>query len=146
MDERDRDGRTGLHHAAFADDVDRARRLLDGGADPNARDKEGFAPLHFAAQQYSVRVATLLLDRGADVDAQNRYGNTPLSTAVFNSRGRGDLIGLLRGRGADSRRKNKYGQDPVGLARLIANDDVRRFFDDLPGDEPPQPGQVMGGT
>jgi ankyrin repeat protein len=81
----------------MTNDVDAARRALRDGADPNGRDKDGFTALHLAAQEYAVDVARLLLDSGAEVDAANVHGNTPLFTAVFNSRGRGELIGLLRG-------------------------------------------------
>ena len=42
------------------------------------------------------------------------------------------MITLLRERGADPRLANKSGQTPVGLARLIGNYDVARFFADLP--------------
>jgi ankyrin repeat protein len=51
--------------------------------------------------------------------------------AVFNSRGRGDLIELLRANGADPRVANSSGQTPVGLARLIGNFDVAQFFADV---------------
>ena len=61
----------------------------------------------------------------------NSFGNTPLFTAVFNYRGDASVIELLRDRGADPLRKNESGQTPVGLARLIANYDVGRFFTDL---------------
>ena len=62
----------------------------------------------------------------------NVFGNSALFIAVFNSLGRGDMIALLRERGADPRLANNSGQTPVGLARLIANYDVARFFADLP--------------
>jgi hypothetical protein len=42
------------------------------------------------------------------------------------------LIELLRQRGADPLRANDSGQTPLGLARMIANYDVGRFFADLP--------------
>jgi ankyrin repeat protein len=77
-----------------------------------------------------VAVARLLLDRGAAVDPTNRFGNTPLWTAVFNSKGDGDLIRLLRGHGADPLHVNKNGMTPLGLARSIANHDVARFLVD----------------
>jgi ankyrin repeat protein len=91
----------------------------------------GFTPLHFAAQEHAARVAEVLLEEGAEVDAPNVYGNTPLFVAVFNSRGRGTLIELLRAHGADPHHVNDAGQTPVGLARLIGNYDVARFFADL---------------
>jgi len=77
-------------------------------------------------------VARLLLDSGANVDPMNMHGNTPLFTAVLDSRGDGSVIELLRTRGADAFRENLQGQTPVGLARLIGNYDVARFFADLP--------------
>ena len=98
---KDRDGRTALHHAAFANDVAQVEELLRSGSDPNAGDKKGFTPLHLAAQEGAVEAARLLLDGGAAVNSVNVYGNTPLWVAVFNYRGNGDLIMFLRSRGAD---------------------------------------------
>ena len=125
-------GRTELHYAALANDLSLVEARLVAGDDPNAADRDGFTPLHFAVQERSVEVARMLLDHGADVDRANVYGNTPLVGAVFNSRGDGSVIGLLRGRGADPLRDNRSGQTPVGLARLVADYDVAQFFSDLP--------------
>lgn len=121
----DRGGRSGLHVAAAV------ARLLAAGLDPNLGDKKGFVALHFAAQYWHLEAAGLLLAGGAEVDARNRYGNTSLWTAVFESRGRGELIELLRAAGADPHAVNRSGQTPLGLARLIANYDVRQYFADL---------------
>lgn len=77
-------------------------------------------------------MAQILLDHGADVDRPNKYGNTPLYVATFNSKGRGDLIELLRRHGGDPLKLNKSGQTPVGLAHLIGNCNVSQFFADLP--------------
>jgi uncharacterized protein len=94
-------------------------------------DRNGRTRLHFAAQNYDEDIAHLLLDSGASVDLKDSNGNTPLSTAVFNSRGRGELIRLLRERGADATSTNKFGASPVSLVRTIANYDVARFFNGL---------------
>ncbi|MDQ3641611.1 MAG: ankyrin repeat domain-containing protein, partial [Actinomycetota bacterium] len=96
-----RDGRSQLHAAAAANDVERARALLDDGADVNLHDRLGFTPLHFAAQEWALEVASLLLENGAEVDSLNMYGNSPLFVATVASRGRGELIELLRRCGAD---------------------------------------------
>ncbi|WP_410597206.1 ankyrin repeat domain-containing protein [Amycolatopsis sp. lyj-23] len=127
----DRQGRSELHYCALEGTADQARALLVAGQDPNLGDCDGFVPLHLAAQQGNAEVAEVLLEAGAIVDAVNRYGNTPLFVAVFNSNGRGNLIQLLRRHGADPRKVNGSGQNPVGLARLIANYDVKQFFDDV---------------
>lgn len=121
-----------MHAAVMADDVLTLMELLARGESPDATDRLGFTPLHLAAQQWSVHAAEALLDGGASVDPENEFGNTPLFVAVFNSKGRGELIELLRSRGADALHANMSGQTPVGLARLIANYDVAQWFADLP--------------
>ena len=74
----------------------------------------------------------LLIAAGAPVDARDRHGKTPLSDAVFNYKGDGALIALLRRHGADPTLPNAHGVTPLRLARMIANFDVAQFFDDLP--------------
>lgn len=133
MNRLDTRGRTRLQYAALENNIVLARELIAQGADTNAADADGLTPLHFASQGGALEVARTLLDNRAAVDSVNVHGNTPLMEAVFNSRGRGELIQLLRSKGADPFRANKTGQTPVGLARLIANYDVARFFADLPG-------------
>ncbi|HET6177642.1 MAG TPA: ankyrin repeat domain-containing protein [Candidatus Sulfotelmatobacter sp.] len=127
----DRAGRSLLHYAAHEQDLDRAQQLIGEGSDVNLADRDGWTPLHFAAQSHNREIAALLLDSGALIDPRDAHGNTPLSTAVFNSRGRGELIEILRSRGANPFSKNDSGVSPVELARLIANYDVARFFEDL---------------
>jgi len=124
-------GPSPLHSAALDNDRPAIESLLAKGELPDVQDRQGFTPLHVAAQEGSLEAATVLLDAGASVDVENSFGNTPLFVAVFNSRGRGDLIRLLRSRGADPLHANQSGQTPVGLARLIANYDVAQFFKDL---------------
>jgi ankyrin repeat protein len=128
----DREGRSPLHYVAMANRPTETEERLAAGDDPSLGDRRGFTPLHLAAQAGSLEPARMLLDYGAEVDPVNTFGNTPLFVAVFNSRGRGDIIALLRERGADPFRVNNYGQAPVELARLIGNYDVAQFFADLP--------------
>ena len=128
----DRYGRTELHNAIIDGDAAKARTLVAAGARVDAADDDGWTPLHYAAHTYSKTTAELLLAAGAPVDAQDSHGNTPLSTAVFESRGRGELVILLRQHGADPCRDNNYGVSPVSLARTIANYDVAQYFRDLP--------------
>lgn len=126
----DRDGRLPLHYAAMTNSVPEALARLEAGDDPNLQDRLGFTPLHMAAQQGSVDVARLLLDHGANVDITDVHGDSPLFVAVFNSKGDGALIALLRDRGADPYKANLSGQTPIGLAGLIRNYDVTKFFAD----------------
>ena len=128
----DRAGRTPLHYASADADIQQVRQLLAAGLNASASDDDGWTALHFAAQSNAADVATILLDAGASVDTTDSNGNTPLWKAVFNSRGDGKLIKLLRARGADPFVKNNHGVSPLKLARTIANYDVRQFFNDLP--------------
>jgi ankyrin repeat protein len=127
----DRAGRSGLHDAIVWNPHE-VPYIIRAGADVNLQDKNGYTPLHFAAQQQEAEIARLLLDAGATVDARDEHGNTPLSNAVFYYQGDGAVIRLLRERGADPFAANNHGVSPVSLARMVANYDVARFFDDLP--------------
>ena len=61
-------GETPLHWAASNDDVDVARSLLDGGADPEAPNGSIGTPLDNAIGYGCLYVARLLVERGAKVD------------------------------------------------------------------------------
>ncbi len=128
----DRAGRSRLHYAAKDNDAERVRSCIAEGLDVSAPDRDGWTPLHFAAQECALEAATLLIDAGAKVDAADLHGNTPLFRAVFNSRGRGEMIALLRKSGANPGLVNKHGLTPVSLSRTIANFDVAQFFADWP--------------
>lgn len=124
--------RTPLHYAALEGHASEVVRLLAEGSDPDAPDAQGFVPLHFAAQEFHPEVVRALLEGGARVDVANSFGNTPLWTAVFNSKGRGEVIALLRASGADPLHANEAGRTPVDLARLIGSSDVAQYFSDIP--------------
>jgi ankyrin repeat protein len=132
MTEPDREGRLPLHYAAMANNVVEVEKRIVDGDDPNFGDRLGFTPLHLAAQEGSLDAARALLDHGAEIDRTNATGNTPLFVAVFNSKGQGDMVALLRECGGDPLKVNSSGQTPVGLSRLIGNYDVAQFFADLP--------------
>jgi ankyrin repeat protein len=127
----DRAGRSALHYAAAANDVTDVVGRLAAGDDKDLADRRGYTPLHLAAQNWSVEAAEVLLDAGASVDAVDAYGNTPLATATFNSKGRGELIEILRRHGAEPSHRNKSGISPLELARRIANYDVEQWYADL---------------
>lgn len=128
-DSLDREGRTPLFYAARDGEITLALELLAYGANPNAQDKNLETPLHFAARSYRTQIAETLLHHGADVDVQDIHGNTALWRAACESRGRGEMIKILRAHGADKNLQNKSGISPERLARTIANYDVMQFFE-----------------
>lgn len=127
----DRLGRSELHYASNEGDFNKVKNLIDNGVDVNLKDKEGWTPLHFAAQSQNHDIVLLLIEAGAEINGCDSHGNTPLSNAVFNYTTDGSVIEILRKYGADPYKSNSYGQTPVDLARLIANYDVVKFFEDL---------------
>ena len=91
------DGFTPLHIAAFVDNVEAARKLLDAGADPNAVATASFArvtPLGTCAFANAVGVARILLEHGADPSIAENDRATPLAVAQAN--GFDELVALLR--------------------------------------------------
>jgi ankyrin repeat protein len=125
-------GRTPLHYAASEGNADEVSKLLRDGANPNAADDSGWTSLHFAAQASSAAVTSLLLAAGANIEAKDAFGNTPLWRAVFDSKGNGAVIRVLREAGASATNANNHGVSPLSLARKISNYDVAQFFTDLP--------------
>jgi ankyrin repeat protein len=128
MEQTDGDGRTPLFYAVAKDDANRVRALIEGGANVNARDKNGETPLHLAAKEFRLAAAAMLIAYGARIDAQDNQGNTPLFRAVFESRGRGEMIRELLSAGADKTIVNRYGVSPEMLALSITNYDVARHL------------------
>ena len=96
-----------LWDAAETGNLGAIRRVLDGGADPNAlvpaqtpggEEYESTA-LVVAAGQGQLEAAALLLDRGASPSKADSKGFTPLMAAV--GIGHAAVLGLLVERGAD---------------------------------------------
>lgn len=128
VNDADKSGRTALHHAAINGDARATEILLNAGASVDAADSDGWTPLHFAARGHEMDVAKLLVNAGAKIDAEDSHGNTPLFRAVFESRGRGEMITFLRQHGAEVSRKNRHGMSPKDLAESIANYDVKKWL------------------
>jgi len=129
VDERDRFGRTALHHATIQGDDQAVAILLQVRADVAARDRDDWTPLHFAAQGYRVAIVRRLIEAGAPVDTADAHGNTPLFRAVLDSCGRGEVIEQLLAAGADRHHRNRSGVSPVDLASTIANYDVKKWLE-----------------
>ncbi|GMU82748.1 MAG: hypothetical protein AMXMBFR47_26190 [Planctomycetota bacterium] len=126
--EVDRVQRTALFYAVIERKHEIASILLTAGAAVNQQDHLGWTPLHHAVQNYDATMVSLLIEAGANVNLADSFGNSPLWRAVFDSRGRGEVIRALICRGADPDLKNKTGVSPRELATSIANYDVKSFL------------------
>jgi len=128
IDSRDPEGRTALFYAVKDGDEAVVAELVARGADVDVQDRNKEAPLHFAAREFQIGTASLLIQAGARVDVQDSHGNTPLWRAVFESRGRGEMITLLISAGAKKALKNAHGTSPEDLAKNIGNYDLGGFL------------------
>ena len=81
------DGMTALHWAAYKDNLEMARMLLDAGADVKRATRIGsITPLFMAGGNGSTTMIDLLLKAGADANAVNELGTTALmKTAASGS-------------------------------------------------------------
>jgi ankyrin repeat protein len=82
VNERDVDGATPLHRAAYADQLEAARILIDAGADAGARSRYGVTPLYLAVVNGNASMIELLLESGADARDIGPQGETMLMTAA----------------------------------------------------------------
>lgn len=89
-----------LHDMAFTGDVEKARLLLEHGADINAIDSEySSTPLGYAARWGNKEIVTLLLERSADPDKAGAQWARPIVWA--EKRGHAEIASELKLAGAD---------------------------------------------
>jgi len=102
------DGMTALHWAAFQDDIEVAKLLVDAGADVKAKNRYGVTPLSLACQNGNTALVELLLEAGASPNTILPGGETALMTAART--GRTGPVKALLSRGAKVDWKEPHGQ------------------------------------
>ena len=113
------DGSTALHWAAYRNDPEMARLLLDAGADIRATTRLGeLTPLFMAAKNGNAAVVELLLRAGADARSTNTNGTTPLMLAAAS--GDMDAVKVLLDHDAEVNAKDKTnGQTALMFASAL---------------------------
>jgi RNA polymerase sigma factor (sigma-70 family) len=107
-------GGTALTWAAWWNDQEGVKILLDRKVDVNARESDGASALH-EATRWGVEMTRMLLDHGADVNAHDNEGRTPLMLAAEG--GRLDVAKALLAEGANVRLKDKKGKTALDLVK-----------------------------
>jgi ankyrin repeat protein len=127
---RDEDGRTALHLAAEADQLDAVFGLLIRNASVNDSDKKGWTPLHCAASAGHLDVLTVLTNAyGVNVNAQTASGSTILHYLMrinsFRSPSYKEtyirVLGIVKAKGASLNAPTNEGILPIHEAAMRGN-------------------------
>jgi uncharacterized protein len=84
--QKDADGTTALHWAAYMADTELVSALIRAGADVQAANSYGATPVSSAAEVGAAAVLDLLLKAGADVESPNAEGQTALMAVARTGR------------------------------------------------------------
>ncbi len=110
------DGMTALHWAAFRDDREIARLLIEAEADVDAWTRVGdITPLRLASKNGSAAMIALLVEAEADVNRGGTTGTTPLMAAAMTGSPEAVQVLLDHGAYVDAR-DVKNGQTPLMFA------------------------------
>ena len=75
-------GQTPLHFAAYHNETEIIKILLENGANPNLKNKNGKTPIHLLAMYGPAKSMKVLLNYGqADVEIADNDNQTPLDSA-----------------------------------------------------------------
>lgn len=109
-----------LRDAAWANDVDRARRLIRRGADVNAKDETEQSAYLIATSEGYLDLLRLTLQAGARVNAKDSWNGTGLIRAA--ERGHGLVVGELLRAGIDRDHVNRIGYQAIHEAVWLGED------------------------
>jgi ankyrin repeat protein len=112
--------------AAWDNDVDRARRLIEAGADVNAKDETEQSAYLISTSEGYLPLLNLTLRNGADVHSLDRFNGTGLIRAA--ERGHADIVGRLLRTDIRVNHVNRLGWTAMHEA-IILGDGSQRYVD-----------------
>jgi hypothetical protein len=121
-------GNTPLHGAAFHQDLEMVRILLEYGVDGDAQNNHCSTPLNFASRGFhdDPRVARLLIERGADPNIRGWSGFTPLHFA--SEVGNTEIARVLIEHGANVEVKDDEGRTPLDIASAEQHEEIIKLL------------------
>lgn len=91
---RSRSGRRPLNWAAYYNNIEVLKLLLEKGADINTANLTGFTPIHHAVENNAKESVIILIEAGADINIPNKRGIKPIDTA--KEKGYESMVKLLK--------------------------------------------------
>ncbi len=119
-------GETALMLLAVLGETERARKLMDRGAQVN---RLGWTPLHYAASRARLDMAKLLISRKAMINAPAPDGTTPLMMAALSKNDA--MVTLLIEAGADATTRNLSNLSAADWARSADATRIATRLDEL---------------
>lgn len=127
IDMKNKNGRSALHMAVIAKDINIVKVLLENNADPNIKDHDMQTPLHMASELADVSIVQLLIDKGADTNLKTALNYSCLYIAT--NQGNIDIIKVLIANKADIHEKNhRCGSDALIKAVVMEFIDVIEYL------------------
>ena len=115
-------GQSLLHEAIIYKQHDIALDLLKRDIDVNIQDNKGQTVLHFISFYPDAILAEHILEKGGNLELIDSYGNTALWYAVFNARGKYEIVKLFMKYKSNQLVKNKSGRSPTDFAKQIKDE------------------------
>ena len=100
-----------LINACARNQVDRAEKLINNGADVNSLDRDSCTPLHHAAVKGNLELINLLILNGAKVNSRSIWGHNPFHVTAW--RGHLEASRVLISNGAEVDSKDNRGKTPL---------------------------------
>ncbi len=115
-------GQSPLSVAAYNNQPDILKYLIESGADVSVASGSGSTPLHGAAYYGFLECVKLLVESGADVNIANRGGYTPIKSAVAGNDV--EIIKFLVKNGVEVNIQNRAGNTPLHTAATFSSDEI----------------------
>ncbi|MGN6495297.1 MAG: ankyrin repeat domain-containing protein [Agriterribacter sp.] len=122
-----KDGKTScLEISCQEGDLEIAKLLVDGGADPDQRGLGGHTPLRIAARNGRIDLVKYFIGLKCEVDTRGDDGATPLEHAA--TKGHFEIVQLLVENGADINIQDNDGDFPLGEAIKYGHIEVVKYL------------------
>lgn len=129
--------------------MEKAKKLIENGADLYYENEIGYKPIHFAAWYGLVEVVRLLLDKNVDVNLRSKSGTSPLYASVqpgnFQANDNNEVLRqiqrvivcfsgsinvarLLIERGADVNSQASYGWSPLHACGWFGQSEIAKLL------------------